>query len=638
MCKKSNKQKVLELAVLSLLVMPVWTGVAQAADTEEETATKSRDIVVTASKQEMEIKAEPSAVEVITAEDIQRMAATNVLDALKLANNVDISGTSMVGNAIRVRGSNTNHTLILIDGKRVAAEDTLDSENYYRLSQINVNNIERIEIVRGSGSVLYGSEALGGVINIITKTPGTPKYTVGLSTGSADINNYYNFDFGKMGRWSTSLNMRFSKVRENNHPDASYYNMYGPKQYYDFKAIYDFESKEHNKLDFGFEYQKDKLTDDSVNSRTKIPYGNSYTNERYGFNLGFTGKSDKNDYMFRFYTYKYTKDSVGSTPNDAIFKNWVIEGRDILFASDAHTVTYGAEYASNSYEGTRLSASGDKASHSFNTYAGYIQDSWQLGDNLLLIPAVRYEHNSMFGSAVTPKIGMTYSMTPHTRIKVNYGRGYKAPTISELYMDWSHNAYVHIIGDPELQPEKSVNFDVSIEGEQDKSFAKLTYFKNEVSNLIDYRNTVGINYVYQNIGRALLEGVEAEYGYNFDDHWGVKISHNYLSAMDESTNTRLANRAKGTTMLQLTYDDGTENNFSAVLWDKIYSDYYHATVRMGNNYNGSHHNYSLLGLSLNKKWSKNFTTYAGVDNILDCQIDPLYEWGRTWRVGAEWTF
>ncbi|MDD3115028.1 MAG: TonB-dependent receptor plug domain-containing protein, partial [Anaerovibrio sp.] len=238
MKKKSKKQQALELAVLSLLAVPVFAvNSAEAAEAEE--ADKSRDIVVTASKMEMEIKAEPAAVEVITAEDIRRLGATNVRDALALASNINVSKAGMVGNAVMVRGNNTNHTLIMVDGMRMASEDTPTTENYYKLAQINVNDIERIEIVRGSGSVLYGSDAIGGVINIITRHSDKPSYAVGISTGTEDINNYYNFNFGKEGRWTTSLNMQFSKIRRNNHEDvgSGVYPMYGTRQYYDFKAV-----------------------------------------------------------------------------------------------------------------------------------------------------------------------------------------------------------------------------------------------------------------------------------------------------------------------------------------------------------------------------------------------------------------
>ena len=631
MKKKSKKQQALELAVLSLLAVPVFAvNSAEAAEAEE--ADKSRDIVVTASKMEMEIKAEPAAVEVITAEDIRRLGATNVRDALALASNINVSKAGMVGNAVMVRGNNTNHTLIMVDGMRMASEDTPTTENYYKLAQINVNDIERIEIVRGSGSVLYGSDAIGGVINIITRHSDKPSYAVGISTGTEDINNYYNFNFGKEGRWTTSLNMQFSKIRRNNHEDvgSGVYPMYGTRQYYDFKAVYDFENAQKNKLSLGFDYQTDKLETDSTSG-----VSTNYDNKRYGINLGFTGQSEKNNYELRTYFYDYTKESAGSsTPNDAKYNNWVLEARDTLYADEQHTITYGGEYARNSYEGTRLGR-GVKKDYSFSTYAGYIQDNWQLNDRLLLIPAVRYEHNSMFGSSVTPKIGATYSFSPNTRLKLNYGRGYKAPTISELYMDWYPGVMpMRQLGDPNLQPEKSVNFDIGIEADNDKSFGKLTYFRNSVSNLIEMQQVSAarvypVIYQWTNVGRAQIEGVEAEYGYHLNENWSIKVTHNYLDAKDTSNNSRLSSRAKNTTIFQLVYDDKQADNFTATIWDKIYGDYH---------YQGADYSYNVLGISLNKNWNGNFSTYLSVENLLNRKVDPLYEWGTSWRLGAEWKF
>lgn len=118
---KISKMSALSLAVLSALSMSVYAAdVSQGGDTQ----VKTKDVVVTATKTEAEVKAVPQAVEVIDSEDIQRMGANDVLTALSLANNLNLSKAGMTGNAVSLRGMSTNHTLILIDGRRQAAEDT----------------------------------------------------------------------------------------------------------------------------------------------------------------------------------------------------------------------------------------------------------------------------------------------------------------------------------------------------------------------------------------------------------------------------------------------------------------------------------------------------------------------------------
>ena len=141
-------------------------------------------------------------------------------------------------------------------------------------------------------------------------------------------------------------------------------------------------------------------------------------------------------------------------------------------------------------------------------------------------------------------------MDDHFRFKANYGRGYKAPTISELYLRMNRAmgaADVHVYGNPNLKPEKSTSFDFGLEGEQDGWFGKVTYFNNKVTNLIDSEgSTVGgvSTYQYVNINKAQVNGTEAELGKHFAPRWTFQVNHNWLDAVDKSTDARLSNRAR----------------------------------------------------------------------------------------------
>lgn len=159
-----KQQTLLTLSVLLGLSSPVY-----AQDIQNNDVIVTPDVVVTATRTQEEVKAVPQTVEVITKEDIEQLGATDVYSALRLAANVDVTSAGMAGHNVMIRGMSTNHTLILIDGKRFAGEDTSATQNVYALGRLSLSNIERIEIIRGSASAQYGSDALGGVINIITK-------------------------------------------------------------------------------------------------------------------------------------------------------------------------------------------------------------------------------------------------------------------------------------------------------------------------------------------------------------------------------------------------------------------------------------------------------------------------------------
>lgn len=669
----ASRMAVLSAAVLAGMSMPVGAAETTAADTVVQT----KDVIVTATKTEAEVQAVPQAVEVITKEDIQRTGANDVLTALSLANNLNLSRAGMTGNAVSLRGMSTNHTLILVDGKRYAGEDTSVTTNVYNLQRLNVSDIDRVEIVRGPSSSLYGSDAMGGVINIITKTPETADGTVGIVTGTRNTAEYFNVSSGKHGRWSAAVDGRFDKQRAMNRYDYSVSStgavtdgydrsMYGMRRTFHGGAVYDFENANKNKLRFDIDYMKEDLRSDYAD--TKSASGMMYYNknkhewshnEQKGFSVEYTGKTNRNEYQFRTYYNQLEKNSnlvnerkfpspvmeniLGSIypkadMDYAKYNTWVTEAKNTMYIGDHHNLTFGGEYRRLEYEGTRLGGSTTGlnkkiSAKDVDSYAGYIEDLWQVNDKLLLIPSVRLEHNSQFGSEATPKIGATYNINNHWRFKANYGKGYKAPTLSELYMVMNRAmgvATVHVEGNPNLQPEKTYSYDFSIEADKGANFGKLTYFNNKVSNLIDTESTQSDNEYwskYINVGKAQINGVELEIGRHLNDRWTIKATHNYLDAVNKITVNRLNNRAQNTTTFQLIYDDHKEDGISAVLWDQFASRY---------RYNDEDYTYNTLNFSLNKKWTKDFSTYAGIDNILNKKVDDLYIDGRMWRVGAEW--
>lgn len=667
-----KQQTLLTLSVLLGLSSPVY-----AQDIQNNDVIVTPDVVVTATRTQEEVKAVPQTVEVITKEDIEQLGATDVYSALRLAANVDVTSAGMAGHNVMIRGMSTNHTLILIDGKRFAGEDTSATQNVYALGRLSLSNIERIEIVRGSASAQYGSDALGGVINIITKKSKEPSVMVGLSTGSEAINNYYHIDFGKQGNFSSTFDMRFSDVRKNMQAGDEGSNYYGPIQDFNFAGTWDLGNDKEIDLTLGY-----------YNEHTKADYADKYTStgvfqtskdkkewydyRRYDYSLGYSGKTDNSDYMIRtFYSrldkennlYNYRSNFPGPMENSlgsmypkydwdkSTYTLWGIEGKNTIQLNDNHLLTFGGEYRQNKVEGTRLSDGGDNvhqvsqsgngimsnkyySDKEINTWAGYIQDEWQVNDKLLVIPSVRYDHDSSFGGEVTPKIGATYFISDNSRIKANWGKGFKAPTISELYMAMYRamgGQTVNVYGNPDLKPEKSTSWDISFEAEKDNNFGKLTYFNNDVKNLITTKQ-IGSSYYdqsYVNVDEAEIDGVEMEIGRNLDDKWTIKATSNWLDATDKVSGDRLDNRARNMTTLQLLYDDHDDWGYSAILWQQ-WANKYHC--------DDNDYNFTTTNFVLNKKFGEGNRVYAGVDNIFDKKISDIGLDGMIWRLGAEWTF
>ncbi|WP_337947710.1 TonB-dependent receptor, partial [Megasphaera sp.] len=614
---KGTKKAWITWAVLTALTVPAYAASADGA--ADGSAVTTKDVVVTATRTEADVKMVPNTVEVITADDIEKLGATDVYSALRLADNVQIMNTSTgFGHRISMRGMSSDSTLILINGQRTAIEDTETTQNLLALDRINVHNIERIEIIRGAASAQYGSDALAGVINIITKkSTGKPSVTVGATTGTTNMSNYYHIDLGRQGKFSSTFDMNFSKDRQWTEHEVSglpVKNLQGPKQSYNFSGTYELGENKNLNLDLG--YYKDKLSGDWSHKEYNLgAWGGivrlqdaKLETERRDASLSLTGKTKKDDYMvrtfyskldkFRFLPYTALAKEYGETNKYSI---WGIEAKNSHKVNGDHTLTYGTEYDRYDVDGVNFGKDGDNGKN-LNTYAAYIQDEWLLGDKWEIIPAVRYDHHSEFGSKTTPHIGVTYLANDHNRFKANWGEGYKAPSVSELYMDYTHMG-VLTLGNPNLRPEESKNWDLSYEGEWGKTFGKITYFHNDIDNMISTRTVGGrhgYNEYYNIDGTTKTHGVELTLGRKLSRDLDVKVTSNWTSASNkvasaESSAHGVDGIADNITTLQLAYDDHCAYGYNATLWEQWVHDYYESD-------SSQTYSYNTLNFVINKKY------------------------------------
>lgn len=650
---KGTKKAWITWAVLTALTVPAYAASADGA--ADGSAVTTKDVVVTATRTEADVKMVPNTVEVITADDIEKLGATDVYSALRLADNVQIMNTSTgFGHRISMRGMSSDSTLILINGQRTAIEDTETTQNLLAMDRINVHNIERIEIIRGAASAQYGSDALAGVINIITKkSTGKPSVTVGATTGTTNMSNYYHIDLGRQGKFSSTFDMNFSKDRQWTEHEVSglpVKNLQGPKQSYNFSGTYELGENKNLNLDLG--YYKDKLSGDwshkeyslgALGGIVRLQDAKLET-ERRDASLSLTGKTKKDDYMvrtfyskldkFRFLPYTALAKEYGETNKYSI---WGIEAKNSHKVNGDHTLTYGTEYDRYDVDGVNFGKDGDNGKN-LNTYAAYIQDEWLLGDKWEIIPAVRYDHHSEFGSKTTPHIGVTYLANDHNRFKANWGEGYKAPSVSELYMDYTHMG-VLTLGNPNLRPEESKNWDLSYEGEWGKTFGKITYFHNDIDNMISTRTVGGrhgYNEYYNIDGTTKTHGVELTLGRKLSRDLDVKVTSNWTSASNkvasaESSAHGVDGIADNITTLQLAYDDHRAYGYNATLWEQWVHDYYESD-------SSQTYSYNTLNFVINKKYGDAVRLFAGVDNIFNKKIDAIYLDGRIWRTGIEFKF
>jgi outer membrane receptor for ferrienterochelin and colicin len=314
------------------------------------------------------------------------------------------------------------------------------------------------------------------------------------------------------------------------------------------------------------------------------------------------------------------------------------------------------------------------------TYA-YMQDTWQVNDQTTITPSLRLDHSDLFGSQVTGNVGLLHNVhgNPKRRFKANIGTGYAEPGMGELYYNWemfgaagSHLGW-YWIGNPNLKPEKSLNFDVSLEGENNKTFAKVSLFHNEIKDyltsyftgqLIDFGyndiyNSVDAAsyhpmpdriYSFRNIGKAKITGLEAEVQQKFNDHWSGKLGYTLLHAVNASDSDmphKLLDRPTHKVDIGLNYKN-TKGDFRGALWGSYYIHMLDSNsvsteslfdkdedgnyIRKDRKYQEK--TFGIWNVLFEKDFGKDLTAYVGVDNIFDHRDDDRAFQDRVYRFGV----
>ena len=628
---------------LTLCILSAISSSGYAAEKSDMITYSLDEVVVTATKTELTQKENPRSVEVITKEDIQNTGAISVRDALRTATNIDIVSVNHGGGEnISIRGGDTDGVLILVNGRRVAGENYFMSQgsNAYALDRLNLSNVDHIEILRGPASAIYGSGAMSGVINIITKKSEKPEFSVGVATGTNEMSNYYHYDTGKNGKVSVNFDVNFSKLR-NIDSKAGKNLLHGPKQAYNLNL--DYEMDENNNLNLMLDYAKDNLEtrmrDFSVSSSApddlKYPI-TSFTSERKTIALTYDGKNSNSDYSLSASYSQLNRDPYAAdTPgtNEKKYKSWNIEARDTIRTSDNNKLIFGGEY-----RGDKASIySGDNTVKNTDQYSLYLYDEYRVDNKLLLTPAIRYDYHKSFGSHTSPNLGATYFISDKLRFKANYGTSYRAPSVDELYGAFTHGGIwggMAIVGNPDLKPEKSKGWEISYEQEfGDTTSAKLTYFDNKKEDAISYKiemaspSQMGKFY---NIDSTSSKGVEFEIKHDFGKGFTLVGNYNWLDSVDDTTGERLNYNARNTYMAKLMWTEPIKKEWNITAWNKWYTDFQYDsdTVYSVNTFN----------FTVTKRWGDKYRVFAGIDNVFNKDLSDMGYYGRLWRVGAEMKF
>jgi vitamin B12 transporter len=509
-----SREKEVSMKVFFVLVFLFLSSFSQLPGAESPEPTLP-PVFVTSTRTETPLEQVTTSATVITDRDIQAQQAETVLEALRNVPGLDVvqTGSRGAGTSVFIRGSESDHVLVLIDGIEVNST-TLGAFNFAHLT---TENIERIEIVRGAGGTLYGSQAIGGVINIITKG-GKGPLELGLSAAGGNGSTHRQVmtlrgGAGKLGYSLSAARIESEGFRKVN---DDYRNL-------STAARLDFQATEDASLKGIFHFLKTDLGLFNNNNFVPAPDPNAReASTQYLGKLEWEQKIIKNwDYRISGSIFKeHIKDSddVDSCtffgfPCDSRTRDrfrpqiGTAELQTNYRFEDWSTTTFGVEYKRRKAE---TSGGIDKA---IRNIGYYVQEQFQfLEHRLIMIPGIRVDDNQSFGTAFTPAFSAAYLIPESgTKLKGGYAKGFKAPTLNELFFPPGFGCPA--FGNPNLTPEKSWEVDAGFEQSLLNERIKLggTYFHREVQDLIEGRPIPGNPFGCfraENVGRARFDGVE----------------------------------------------------------------------------------------------------------------------------------
>ncbi|NQS90436.1 TonB-dependent receptor [Patescibacteria group bacterium] len=502
-------------------------------------------VVVTATKTERILADVPIETTLITKEEIEQSNAQTVSDLLKytpgigigMNNDADQAGNLNWRATFRGLRLNEGYGLVLIDGQRVKGGGM--GEYGYGINQIPPEMIERIEVVKGPGSVLYGSDAMAGVVNIITKpTPEKRFFSCYGGYGTHDASNAGCSLGDKIANFVCLLNYSGEKS------DAG---KYGGEDEYEANFVNSklgYEFKEGKRLNLGIDWNKKSWIYCDWDSIKISPAWEAKFDDGSRFVL----KGYWYDWDFHHFSPGYAE-----LKGDMGYRQ--VESQYSRFLFDKHMATGGFEFLEEEIDYTL-------ANKTVDTYSVFLQDEWAALDNLNLTLGVRFDSHSQFDEEVSPRISGLLEITDKSRVRGSVGRSFKSPTIRQLYYNapFRHGSY-YIQSNSDLSPEYGIGYSLGLEQEfSDRFLLNLGVFRNDIDDMVVSYDT-GQTYLgrtlksYKNIAEAYTQGIELELKANIFEELTGFLSYAFLDTEDKETENELTYRSKHTAGWRLNYNN-----------------------------------------------------------------------------------
>ncbi|MDL9989183.1 TonB-dependent vitamin B12 receptor BtuB [Providencia rettgeri] len=631
-----NNKKSLPLSAAALAVLCATSSLASANN-------KTDQVVVSANRFEQPISSILAPVTVVTREDIDHWQSNTVIDVLRRLPGVDIAQNGGMGqqSSLFIRGTESRHVLVLIDGVRLNQAGISGSSD---MSQIPISLVQRIEYIRGARSAVYGSDAVGGVVNIITRrdNDGT---TLNAGIGSHSYQNYNGSTQQKIGE-NTTVTAAAAYTHTTGFDVEARGNTGGHRQpdkdgflnktlwlgvehqlsstVSAYARAYGYD----NRTDYDAYYSKDFISGNNYLVDKRKLYSRTYeTGVKYhqdAYSTSLMGSySHVKDYNYdpRYGQYgKYSRADDSKQYNIQWGNNYQLQHGSIAA---------GVDYQKQTIEAGTSSLPNNE---SINNTGIYLTSQQTISD-FTLEGAIRSEHHSEFGLHTTWQAGAGWEFIDGYQLIGSYATAYKAPNISQLYSSAPY-------GNSNLKPEESKQWEGGVKGLTGPLNWQFVAYKNEITNLIDATNAT--NWGWRNVGEATIKGIE----WTGDMDTGVfhhQLTYQYTDPRDDKTNKVLLRRAKQQIKYQLDWnvanvDWGLTYQYIGSRYDKDFGQY---DVSTGDYKRLKQGGVSLWDLTAAYPITSHLTIRGKIANMFDKDYETAYGYrtaGREYFLTGSYNF
>lgn len=543
------------------------------ADKREELMYRDfEDIIISATKLIQRLEDTPAIATVISSKEIRNMGARNLFDVLKRVPGIGVSMVTGYGKfGVESRGIKSAFSekiLLIIDGHKV--NETIRGTGIWQFGDMTVENIKRVEVIRGPGSAIHGANAFVAVINVVTKNAndiGGVDLRIGNGSFGAE---HYNLMVGKKG----------SKLKIAGMVD--YFDTNGARLYVDKDASgrsgktddraektdtaltisygdVTFSGRYLDRKDGGYIGSAKVLNDETFFRTThyfgKLKYNRKLNNKIRLYVKGYYDEFDWSTFIEVLPEAISPPDGIIGTPEvknrttgTEVQFDYSIGKKRILTAGVFYEKIkqFDVKQSLNFYPLTDnpLGSLQDVSSwgnwnRNINRYTSalYLQDVWKITPEVETTLGVRHDRYSDFGNTTNPRLGVVWRFSTRTIVKFLYGEAFRTPNFVELYNE--NNPLQK--GNTNLKPEKIKTAEVSLDyGYFEKFHTKLTYFNSEIKDLIRERTT---DWRYENLDKAEVDGIEAEFRFEFDESSNIYLNYTYQNPRDKKSGVRLADVA-----------------------------------------------------------------------------------------------